>query len=466
MASIPPDTGPPTASRHATTPCPPLGRRDALALAVPLMAANAVAPAAGVADTVIIGMAGSRVDLAGVALGATVFNALIAAFYFLRMSTTALAAQADGRGDRSEGRLTLARAVILGVAAGLALTAMRGLASDAAFALFQGSAPVEAQGDAYVRARLLGAPAALAVFAFSGWLIGRGRSGAVLIVHGVFSAANVALDIVFVFGLGLGAAGVAMATASADWAAAAVGAGLAWRIMRRDGPDPAGSMRWTRLFAAEAWRRLFIVNRDLMIRTLCLIAGFSWFANAAAGEGAAVLAGTHVLLQFVTVWAFVLDAYAFTAESFVGRAAGAGARAALRRAVRVTSELALGSGAVLSLATLLGGAAVLDAIVADPAARAEAERFLPYCAAIPLLGAPAWQLDGIFIGAARSVAMRNAMLASLGLYIASDLVLRTAFAAHGMWLAFTGFYVARAITLAAAYPGLEQAVAPRAHPPT
>lgn len=460
------DTNEPAAT---PAPAPPLGRGQAFALAAPLMAANAVAPVAGVADTIIIGMTGSSVDLAGVALGATAFNALIAVFYFLRMSTTALAAHADGRGAVDEGRRVLARALLLSVAVGAVLTLAREPAAQIAFAVLQGPAAVEAEGGAYLQARLLGAPATLAVFALSGWLIGRGRSGAVLLLHATFSVVNVILDLVFVLGLGLGAAGVAAATATADWVAAALGLVLVWRIMRREthgATRQAGAARWRGLFAPQAWRRLFAVNRDLMIRSLCLIAGFSWFANAAALQGADVLAGTHVLLQFVTVWALVLDAYAFTAESLVGRAAGAASRPALRRAVRVTSELALGSGAALSLATLIGGAAVLDVIVADETARAAALRFLPYCAAIPFLGAPAWQLDGIFVGAARSVAMRNAMLASFVLYVAADIVLRNAFGPHGMWIAFTGFYIVRAVTLAVAYPALERAITPpAAHPP-
>jgi MATE family multidrug resistance protein len=158
------------------------------------------------------------------------------------------------------------------------------------------------------------------------------------------------------------------------------------------------------------------------------------------------------------VWAFVLDAFAFTAETAVGHAFGARSLVDMRRAIRVTTELALACGAAFLVLTLVGGPWVLEQWIADPDALAMAQRFLVYCAVIPLIGAPAWQLDGIFIGAMRSAAMRNASVVATALYIGFDIALTTRFGPHGMWVAFLIFYVARGVTLAAAYPGIERAM--------
>lgn len=119
-----------------------------------------------------------------------------------------------------------------------------------------------------------------------------------------------------------------------------------------------------------------------------------------------------MLLQFITVAAFVLDAFAFVAEKEVGEAFGAGDPVRLRRAVRLTSELALGSGVAFSALYLVGGEAVISTVVSDPAARASALAFLPFCAAVPMLGMPAWQLDGIFLGTTRGRALRTAGVAA------------------------------------------------------
>ncbi len=444
-----------------TTLPPMLTRWSTLRLAVPLMAANAVAPLAGLVDTAVIGMAGDKTDLGGVALGATVLNVLISSLYFLRMSTTALTAQAVGRADPTQIQLALVRAAGLGIVLGLVLLATRPLINFAGFALLQGEADVEAAGATYVSIRLWSAPAVLAAMAMTGWLIGRRRPGLMLVVTATHSAVNIALDILFVLHWDWGVAGVAWATVIADLAQVSAAFLIVLVLVRRDRAGDVQQARrldWRAILAPGPLRQLFGVNRDLFIRTVCLIAGMSWFVNAAAGQGAAVLAGTHVLMQFVTVWACVLDAYAFIAESTVGEAVGAKSRAKLKRAVRITSEWAVGSGVLCAGLTLLFGDDVLRQLISDPDARASALEFLPYCAAIPFIGAAAWQLDGIFIGAARGPAMRNAMLATLVLYLAADAVLRPAFGAHGMWAAFLTFYIWRAITLGLGYRAIVRAI--------
>lgn len=442
----------------------PLARRDVLRVAWPMVFANAAVPLAGVVDTAVLGAVGDDVDLGGVALGTTIFNVLYLSFYFLRMSSTGLAAQASGAGDRVEMARVLVRAVALGAAVGAALVVARPAISALAFRVLQGGAAVEAVGADYFLARAWGAPGALVGFAVTGWLIGLGRTREVLAVHVVQSATNAALDLVLVLGLGAGVAGVGAATAVADVVGAA--AGLTVALRRGAARDALGrALDRAALLRVAALRRVFGVQRDLMVRSWALLLGFAWFTNAAAALRTDVLAGTHVLLQVVSVWAFVLDAFAFTAEREVGRAFGAGSVPRLRRAIRLTTELSLASGVALAAATLWLGPPVLDVWIADPAARAAARHFLPWCAAIPLLGAPAWQLDGVFVGATRSAAMRNATVVAVVLYLLLDRALTPRLGAEGLWTAFLGFYVARALTLGAAYPALERALtAPRPPP--
>lgn len=434
----------------------PLTRRRAWQLAWPMIFANATVPLAGVVDTAVIGAVGDKADLGGVALGGTLFNFFFWSFYFLRMASTGLAAQAAGARDPAELQRVLYRALGLAAALGIAVVALELPIADVGFALLQGGDRVEAAGRSYFLVRTLGSPAAYAVFALTGWLIGIGNTRGLLVVQLVFSLTNVVLDLWFVLGLGLGVVGVAAATAIADLTSAVAGGLLAWRIVRRD--QGVRREAWGRdLWSWPAVRRLLAINGDMMVRSWALLAGFAWFANTGARLDAALLAGNHVLLQVVTVWAFVLDAFAFTAEAAVGHAVGARSVGDLRRAVRVTSELALACGAAFLVLTLAGGPWVLERWIADPDALAMARRFLPYCAVIPFLGAPAWQLDGIFIGAMRSAAMRNASIAATGLYVGADLLLTPALGPHGMWTAFLLFYLARGVTLLVGYPAIERA---------
>jgi MATE family multidrug resistance protein len=83
-----------------------------------------------------------------------------------------------------------------------------------------------------------------------------------------------------------------------------------------------------------------------------------------------------------------------------------------------------------------------------------ARAFLPWCAVIPLLGLPAWQLDGFFLGATQGKALRNAGVASCLLYVATDLALRPAFGNVGVWSAFLTMYAWRAAALGLYLPSL------------
>jgi len=435
-------------------------RGQAFRTAWPMVFANAVVPLAGVVDTVVIGAVSGESALGGVALGTTLFNVAYFSVYFLRMSSTGLAARAHGAKDRAEAHRVFSRAFTWALVLGAAVVVLRPLLVHVGLAVLEGTPAVDHAASAYLTARAMGAPGSFALLAIGGWLIGVGRPRAVLAIHVVFSAVNVALDLAFVLGLGWGVFGVGAATGIAEVTAAASGFVIVARGVSVEGGFAPSTWRCSTLLDRTELGRLAAVNVDLMVRSWSLLVGFAWFINSAARHGADVLAGNHVLLQFVTLWAFVLDAWAFTAEAEVGRAVGGGSVPRLRRAVRVTSELALLSGVAFAAVTALAGPGILEHIVADPEARAAAKRFLPYCAAVPFIGAAAWQLDGIFIGATQSRALRNAAVASMVLYLALDAVLARGLGADGTWLAFLGFYLARAATLAIGYPALERSLGP------
>lgn len=421
-----------------------VSHRGVLALAWPIVLAQIATALTGVVDTAVMGRTGTAVDLAAVALASVTFSFVYWGFGFLRMATTAQTAQAQGAGDAAEARAVLQRALLLGGGLGVVLLGLFPLIRAGALLGFQAEAAVEAEVAAYLVARIGGAPAALAGFAITGWLLGTGRTRALLVFQVVLNGINAALDATFVTVLDLGPRGIGMGTAIAEWAA--VGVGL---LLVRSGLRDAAP-----LFDRERLLSMFRANRDIMARTLALLLAFAWFLNSGALVGSEDLAGNQVLLQFIAVSAFVLDAFAFVAEKEVGEAIGASDRARLVRAMRVTTELALGFGVVFSLVFWLGGGPVIRWFVDDPGARAAALWHLPWCAVVPAIGVVAWQLDGFFLGATRGRALRNAAVVATALYIGLDLVLRPAWGNAGVWTAFVAMYALRALALAPGVPGL------------
>lgn len=423
---------------------PELSRTQIFRLAVPVMLAQAATASTGVVDTLVMGLYGSKEDLGAVGVAAVAVNFIYWAFGFLRMSTTGLTAQASGAGQTHEVNAALQRALLTGAVMGTLLLLLSPLLRLVVFDPFDATETVKSLAGEYWDYRLWGAPAILMGYGITGWLLGTGRTGQLLIFQILLNAVNCALDLWFVASLEWGPAGIGAGTAMAEWTALICGL---W-IVRQGLKGRAEG-----LFSREKLLLMFSANRDILIRTLALLFAFAWFVNSGADLGTAVLAGNQVLLQFVSVSAFILDGYAFVAEKEIGEAWGSKQRARLIRAMRLTTELALVSGAVIALTYYLMGGWVIEHFVADPDARAAALNFLPYCAIIPLLGVPCWQLDGFFIGGTQGRALRNAAVLTTVLYVITDLVFTTYFANTGLWLAFLLMYLYRTFSLGVYLPG-------------
>ncbi|MEM6927299.1 MAG: MATE family efflux transporter [Myxococcota bacterium] len=415
----------------------------------PVVLAQAATALTGVVDTVVMGWTGDAADLAAIAIASVTFSFVYWAFGFLRMATTGQTAQALGRADPDEAAGVLARALALALLLGIGLWVLFPVIRTVALSLFSATADVEARAAAYYGARIVGAPAALMGYALNGYLLGTGRTRALLGFQLVLNGTNALLDAFFVTQWAWGPFGIGVGTSIAELVALLAGA---WWI-RADLPLAARRLRSPRE-DPDAWSSLLSANRDIALRTLAMLTAFGWFSNAGALLGTAVLAANQVLMQFVAVSAHVLDGVAFIAEKEVGEAYGARDRTALTRAIARTSEVALAGGALFTVGIALVGHPILDAVVGDPEARQIAQAHLGYAAAIPLVGVAAWQLDGIFLGTTRGRALRNAAVASTVLYIGTDMLLRPALGNAGAWIALLASYVFRAGTLALALPAL------------
>ena len=421
-----------------------LTRGKVFSLAVPIILAQAATATTGVVDTAIMGRFGDKADLAAVAIAAVAYSFIYWGFGFLRMSTTGLTAQANGQGDTAESRAILLRALMLGGAIGLALVLLSPLLKIGTFAAFEGTETVETLAKGYFDARIWGAPAYLMGLAVTGWMLGTGKTGQMLAFQIVLNGVNAGLDAWFVAGLDRGPAGIGAGTAIAEWISLGFGLILVAPAFRGH----------ARLIDRAKLTELFAANRDIMIRTLALVFCFAWFVRSGTLISTAVTAGNEVLLQFITVAAFVLDGFAFVAEKEAGEAYGARDGKRLTRAMRLTTEFALIAGAAISLLYFFGGGWVLQTFIRDPEAQAAALAYLPWCAAVPFLGIAAWQLDGLFLGTTQGRALRNAGVISAAFYLFADLLLRPAYGNTGVWGAFLLMYVFRAAALGIYVPGL------------
>lgn len=437
-----------------TAPATAITHGRILAIALPIVASNATIPLLGVVDTAIIGQLGQAAAIGAVGLGAVILSSLYWILSFLRMATTGLAAQARGAGDTAESSALLMRGLVLAAAAGLGFILLQGPLIAGALRLAPASPEAEALARSYLGIRIWGAPATIAGYAVTGWLIAAERTRAVLALQLATNLLNVLLSVGFVLGLGWGVPGVAGATLLAEWAGLALGLWLC-----RDALAGPGWRDRARLLAPDRLRRMAGVSGDILVRSVVLQGSFTAFVFLGAGLGDVTLAANQILLQFLSVTAYALDGFAFAAESLVGQAVGAGRRDALRRTVLLTCSWGGIGALVLSLAFALIGPACIALMTTAPDVQAAARADLPWLILAPLAGVGAWMLDGIFIGATRTREMRNAMLLSVAGYAAVLAVFLPVLGNNGLWLALTFLNLARAVTLGILYPKLEAGLA-------
>ncbi len=436
-----------------------LGR--VLRLALPAAAAAAATPLLGVVDAGILGRSSAPLEVGAVGLAGAVFSTLYWTFAFLRMSTAALSAQAVGEDDEQEARAVLARSVGLGVLIGVALLVLRPVIGPIAFAALQSGSTASpstfAAARTYFEIRLWAAPAALGTYAAVGWLTGRGRTAVVMLAAIVMTGLNAILDAVFVIQAGWGAAGIALGTAIAEVVGlVCIGLGVVLVLSEK-----GIRAHWTRAFRWDPATigRLLVLNRDIFIRTLLLVAAFAFFTQRSSGWGDVVLSANQILLQLFLLTGLALDGPAIAAESLVGQAVARRDREDFRATLRYTGLATAMAAAPFAAAYGLGGGAIIDAMSTSAPIREAGRAFMPWVAVSPLVVALCFLLDGIFVGAARSRDMRDAMLISAAAYLAAWWAGTSLWGPHGHWAAFLTFFVVRGITLLVRVPRIDALLA-------
>jgi MATE family multidrug resistance protein len=281
-----------------------------------------------------------------------------------------------------------------------------------------------------------------------GWLIGLARANTALALQVLVNVVNLAAIVILVLYVGLGVTGAAFAAVFAEAIGTIVGLVIAFRGARL--PGRAGILDRDRL------KRLFLVNRDIFIRTAALIVAWGFFTARGARAGDVVLAANSVLHNLMLVGAFFLDGFASAAQQLCGRAVGARDEASFRRAVTLTMSWGFGFGVATTLLTLAVGPWLIDVMTASADVRLVARDHLLYAALASVIGVFAFAYDGIYVGATWTRDMRNLMIVSLALYLLVWWLLRP-FGNTGLWLAILIYFGARGALQAARYPALARA---------
>ena len=412
-------------------------------IAWPAILSNISVPLLGLVDAAILGHLGTTQYLGAVALGSALLSFLYWGFGFLRMGTTGLVAKASGAGEDERALLVLARSAVLAIGLAALVILLHPLWLHAGFTLMAPREELLPLANSYAGIRIASAPAVLLTYTVVGWFIGRQNTRWPMLIMVSTNVVNIVLDVLFIIGLGLNSDGAAMATVVAEYLGCALALWAVWRTLpRRPGRD-----LYRQLLSPGPYGVLLRSNRDLFLRTVTLLLCFAFFTAMGDKLGSDTLAANSIMLQLLLLAAFALDGFAFAAEGLTGNSLGARDLQGFYAATRRCAMWCALSAALIALLFTLLHVPLFALMTNIPEVRALMLQQRGWLLVLPLVAAPSYLLDGVFIGSAETRYMMITMLFSaLGVYLPLWFFTQ-AWGNYGLWLAFTAFNAARGATL-------------------
>ena len=415
--------------------------RRILHLAIPSIVSNITVPLLGLVDVTIMGHLGATAYIGAIAVGGLLFNILYWNFGFLRMGTSGLTSQAYGRKDKEAEIRVLVQAVSVGLFSALAMLILQYPIERLAFRLLDTSAEVEQYAVTYFRICIWGAPAVLAQYGFTGWFIGMQNSRYPMYIAIVMNVINIVCSSCFVFLFKMKVEGVALGTVVAQYSGVMMALGL-WYYNYK---ELRGRITFKGSLQLIAMRRFFAVNRDIFLRTLCLIGVTTFFTSTGARQGDVILAVNTLLMQLFTLFSYIMDGFAYAGEALSGRYVGACNLVQLKRAVKALFCWGVVLSLVFTLLYGIGGENFLGLLTNDTVVIETAGRYFYWVLAIPLAGFAAFLWDGILIGATATRFMLWAMFVASGSFFVIYYCFSGATNNHTLWLAFLVYLALRGI---------------------
>jgi len=417
-------------------------------LAWPIIISNITVPLVGAVDVAMMGRIDDPAFIGGVGLGMMLFNAIYFGMGFLRMGTTGLVAQSQGEDAATQIARIMVRGLVLACAIGMIIILATPVITSIATVVFSASELVESLMVDYSTIRLFAAPAALGNMVVLGVLYGRQQMFGGMLLLLIVNAINLILDFVFVLGLGMTVRGVALASVIAQWSGFLF---MMWYINRPGSPIGIGRFLHTTLFLSAlrdrmAYRRFFVLGRDIFIRTALLVFCEALVLNQAAKLGDLDLATCQLVLTLFGILAFALDAFAYAAEALVGEAIGKRNSTDLQIVIRRINSLAAGMALGIAAILWLGDTVIIRLFTTQAALIAHAQTHWVWACLLAPASFMAFQLDGIFVGATRGQDMRNAMIFSTG-GLGIALLLLAPWGLQGLLAAFVGYLGLRGASL-------------------
>jgi len=413
-------------------------------LSIPIFFSNIAIPIVGLVDTGLMGHLNNVKFLAAISIATSVITMIFWSFGFLRMGTVGLVSQALGRKDYNEIVLVFVRNLFVALFIGLIIIFFKEPIVLLIEHFFKTSKETQSLINRYISIRILSAPAELVIYVLAGLYLGLQKTFVSSLMISIFCFGNAILSAILVIHYDLEIFGVAAGTTIAAYTAVIIFLIYSYFYLKN---KLKISLTYKNIFNNKKLLKLFNINFDIFIRTILLTFSFLWVTYQSAKLGENYLAVNTLLIQFIMLASFFLDAYAFSTEAVVGYTIGKRVKKSFLEVVTNAFQLSIFSGLLISLIYLFTSRHIINELTDLDYIRFLSFNYIVWIVIIPPIASICYQFDGIFIGASQTKEMRNGMIISVVLFILSSQFLVNNFGNHGLWLSLSFFMIMRSITL-------------------
>lgn len=410
-----------------------------LNLAIPNIITNITIPLLGMVDLAIVGHLGSEKYIGAIAIGTMIFNMIYWNFGFLRMGTSGFTAQAYGAKNFEETSKILVRASVIALSIALILVVLQHPVAWISFKVIDGSNEMEQLAYQYFTIRIWAAPATLGLYSLKGWFIGMQNSKLPMWIAIIINLLNIGFSLLFVIVWKMDIAGVAWGTVLAQYGGLITAITFLMIYYRRF----LHKFSWKEVFKSSEIVRFFKVNVDIFLRTLGLVIVFTFIPAEGAKIGDMTLAINTLLMQFFTLFSYIMDGFAYAGESLVGRYIGAKDGKSLRLSIKLLFRWGIVLSSIFVVVYTFFGKYLLLLFTDSQNIISAAQQYYYWVLVIPFAGFAAFLYDGIYIGATASKDMRNAMFVAIVLFFIVYYSLCNTMQNNALWLAFVVFLLSR-----------------------
>jgi MATE family multidrug resistance protein len=419
-------------------------KKQIILLSIPVFFSNLAIPLVGMVDTGLMGNLGETKYLAATSIATSVMTMVIWSFGFLRMGTVGIVSQAYGRGDYKEIVKTLLRNFIIAMAIALVIIILKPLIFISIQYFFKTSLDTQNLINTYLNVRIFSVPAELAIYILVGFYLGiqKTKISSLLIV--TLSILNIVFSALLVLTYNLNVFGVALGTLFASYITLIIFTLFTYNfIIKKFKIIP----RFEKLIVKSKLLKLFNINFDIFIRTIFLTFSFLWVTYLGSKLGEDYLAVNTILMQFIILAAFFLDAYAFSTEGIIGFTIGRKNKTSFLSVVKNSIQVSFFTALIISFLYIIFFKDIINIITDIEILRFISYKHFIWVLIIPPVASFCYQLDGIFIGASQTKEIRNAMIVSVIGFISLSIYLTDYFGNHGLWFSLMIFMILRALTL-------------------